>query len=46
MSYNSQKHIQDDLDPGYMKHVNFDSRIIDETYRTVDTIETSADLER
>jgi hypothetical protein len=36
----------DDPEGTFMRHVNFDSNVIEENFRSVETIETSADIER
>jgi hypothetical protein len=36
----------EDPEGTFMRHVNFDSNVIEENFRSVETIETSADIER
>lgn len=36
----------EDAEGTFMRHVNFDSNVIEENFRSVETIETSADIER
>jgi hypothetical protein len=33
-------------EPTFMKHVNFDSNVLDDNFRSVETIETTADIEK